>query len=404
MFEKVRKRTSLNQIGVIAVALVLIFAFSCVYNYTRMTSDVDKRLDNLRQIKFFTGAETQSALANQSENARDSLIIKVYADGRYLMSDANFYSEQTIARIILTATKAEGRITVGSYRIAYVKDDASATDYYTLYLYDYSSEFNSFVYNILTLLLTGFVVMAVVAFFIIKFTNKNLVPVEEAFEKQQDLVANASHELKTPLTIINTNLSILNSSCDEMTDDQKKWLAGIATQANRMSTMINEMLELARFEAVREKNYEKVNFSEIVESVVLETDALAFERKIIFTSDVAPGVIITARRADIEKLVYSLVENAMKYTAPDGVISVKLTSEKRKATLRVRNTGEGIPRDKLPKLFDRFYRCDEAHTAGGSFGLGLAIAKAITDNNNGSIGVDSKIGEYTEFITVFKEI
>lgn len=401
MFRKLRRRTALYQIAVIAVVLLAVFAFSCVYNYERMVSNVDKRLSALEKAGDFFSEQSNAEL--ERAEARNMLVIRVYSDGKYKTSDLSFYDEETIVRLISVATDGKSRVTINGSNIAYSVSKNGGDAFYTIYLYDYTGEYNTFVVYLLTMLLTCVAVMAVVAFFVMRFTTRNLAPIEEAFNKQKELVANASHELKTPLTIINTNLSILNSSSEGLSEEQKKWLVGIGTQVNRMSAMINEMLLLARFEAVREKDFVKVDLSTIAESVVLETEALAFEKRIEMESAIAQGIFVTARRDDMEKLVYILVENALKYTEPNGKITVTLTSEKHKAILKVRNTGEGIPRDRMPKLFDRFYRCDESHTESGSFGLGLSIAKAITDANNGTIGVDSKEGSYTEFLAVFKE-
>ena len=189
-----------------------------------------------------------------------------------------------------------------------------------------------------------------------------------------------------------------------LTEEQKKWLSGIATQTQRMGEMINEMLVLARVEGMKEKqSLERINFSTIVESVVLETETVAFEKGAVLTSSVQEDVFVKGRKQDLEKLVYILLDNAIKYTPFGKEIRLKLSVEKRKVILRVYNEGDGIEKEKLPKLFDRFYRADESHSVGGSFGLGLAIAKAIVDSMDGRIGVDSEVAKYTEFICVFKE-
>lgn len=395
MFRKLRLRTAIYQLAIIIAVLAVVFTVSCIFNYETLDTNVENNLQTVEKNAFLPKPFYDTEHIN-------GLIVKVYEDGRYKLSDSTFYSEETVNKIVAKLKEGKGRTEIDGHYIAYsVKETDS--DYYMINVYDYTKDRESFIVSLITILITGFAASMVVAVFIFIFTTRNLAPIEEAFTKQEELVANASHELKTPLTIINTNLSILNSTPDELTDDQKKWLAGIGTQVSRMSDMVNEMLLLARFEAIREKNFTKVNFTEIVESVVLETEALAFEKNIEMDANVARNVFITARKADMEKLAYIFVENAMKYTAPNGKIVVKLSVERRKATLSVRNTGEGIPREVLPKIFTRFYRVDEAHTANGSFGLGLAIAKAIVDGNNGTIGVDSKEGEYTEFFASFRE-
>lgn len=394
MFRKLRLRTAIYQIVIIVAVLAVVFTVSCVFNYETMNATIDDNLAAVENSSFAkTGAETERS---------NGLVIKVYSDGRYKLSDSSFYSEETVNKIVSQLKEGKGRVEVDGHFIAYSVKEEDA-ERYTINVYDYTEIRDSFIITLLIILITGVATSIIVASFIFIFTNKNLAPIEDAFHKQEELVANASHELKTPLTIINTDLAILNGSAEDFTDEQKKWLASIGTQATRMNDMVNEMLLLARFEAVREKNFDKVDLTDIVESVVLETEVLAFERDIEMESDVARDVFVTARQADVEKLVYSLMENAMKYTGEKGKITVTLKAERRKAVLKIRNTGEGIPREVLPKIFTRFYRVDEAHTESGSFGLGLAIAKAIVDSNNGTIGVDSEQGQYTEFIVTLRE-
>lgn len=401
MFAKIRRKTALYQLAVIAAVLLVVFAFSCVYNYERMLSEADKRLAALEKVGTFFPDMQKNELGFDGQ--RNALVVRVYSDRKYKLSDNLFYDEENVKKLISVATEDTDKINVNGNYIAYSTKQNGGDAFYTLYVYDYTGEFQGFLVNLLTTLLTGLAVMIVVAFFVFRFTTRNLEPIEGALNKQKELIANASHELKTPLTIINTDLAILNSTADEMTEEQRKWLSGIGTQVARMSAMINEMLELARLEAGRGKDFEKVDLTTVAETVVLETEALAFEKHIEMLSEIAQSVFVTAIKQDIEKLVFILVENALKYTEPDGKITVSLVSEKHKAVLKVRNTGEGIPKDRMPKLFDRFYRCDESHTESGSFGLGLSIAKAIADANNATIGVDSEEGSYTEFVVVFKE-
>lgn len=402
MFRKIRTRTVLYQIALIFVVLSAVFAFNGIYNYEIMINQIDSCLnESIKYGKDFSDNKNYSTI--KPEFMRNLLIIKVYENGMYNPSSMSYYDEEMVKRIINVAKKGDGHKIINGKNIAYKVSEERDTEYYLIYAYDYTNEYSLYINNLLTILCTCLAVMIMGSMLVFKITKRDFTSIENAFHKQQELVANASHELKTPLTIINTELSVLNLSSDEFTDEQKKWLNGIGTQISRMSAMINEMLELARFEAVREKNTESVNFSEIVESVVLETEALAFEKQVEFVADIVPKVKISARKAEIEKLVFILVENAMKYTEPKGKISVKLNAERHRAYLRIRNTGDGIPREKLPKLFDRFYRLEESHTTAGSFGLGLSIAKAIADSNKGTIGVDSKVGKYTEFIVIFRE-
>jgi len=228
--------------------------------------------------------------------------------------------------------------------------------------------------------------------------------------QHKELIANASHELRTPLTVINTNISILRSLEDELSEESKKWIDSIAVQAQRMSALVTEMLELARLDnAINKSQFELVNLSNLVKSAVLSMEGVALEKQVMVEHDlIRPNIHILGVHSSIERLVYILIDNAIKYANAEGVVTATVKAEKGRAVLKVRNTGDGIDEEKLPHLFERFYRADEAHgiNVGGEsgFGLGLSIAKVIVDTHRAVISVDSVKNQYTEFTVQFKLI
>lgn len=222
-------------------------------------------------------------------------------------------------------------------------------------------------------------------------------PVDDALQKQKDLIANASHELKTPLTIIETDLSLVRSGLSE-SDESAKWLNGIENQTKRMNTLIREMLELSKLESGISVNVDKVALSDLLESMTLELEAGCFEKNIELTSDIAPSMEIYSDEEKIRKLTSILLNNAYKYTPDGGKIKIKAENKKSQIVVSVSNTGSGIPKEKISHIFERFYKVDESHSEeSNSFGLGLAIAKSLVDSLCGWIKCDSKENEYTTF-------
>ena len=241
----------------------------------------------------------------------------------------------------------------------------------------------------------------VLLFFIsIYFTNKAINPLEETFKKQKQFIADASHELRTPLTIIKTNVSLLRENELETIQSQKKWINYIDSQASRMSTLINEMLSLANLDANRKKEERvNINFSKIVSDSLLVFEVVIFEKGLILEEDVADNIFIKGEQDQIKKLISILMDNAIKYTNKNGKIGVSLVSERNKAKLIIKNTGEGIKKEHLEKIFERFYRVDDSRDRGtGGYGLGLSIAKAIVDDHKGKIHAESIINNETSFI------
>ena len=241
----------------------------------------------------------------------------------------------------------------------------------------------------------------ILLFFIsIYFTNKAINPLEETFRKQKQFIADASHELRTPLTIIKTNVSLLRENEMETIHSQKKWINYIDSQAGRMSTLINEMLSLANLDANKKKEeIININLSKMIRDSLLVFEVVIFEKGLILEEDLTDNIFIKGEQNQIKKLISILMDNAIKYTNNNGKITVLLINERNKAKLIIRNTGEGIEKEHLEKIFERFYRVDDSRDRGtGGYGLGLSIAKAIVEDHKGKIHAESIINNETSFI------
>ena len=233
-----------------------------------------------------------------------------------------------------------------------------------------------------------------------------LRPVQEAWDAQRQFVADASHELKTPLAVIVADLQILQNSRDLVPAD-RRWVDGISEESGRMRSLVDDLLQLARTDEASSGDsgaampMEDVNLSDLVDFVTLEFDAVAFERGCEITTDVAEGLHVTGDEESLDRLVRTLVDNACKYSDKGTEIEVSLAkSGKGTAALSVRSHGTPIDPEDLPHLFERFYRSDKARTIGKGtgFGLGLAIAKGIAEAHGGTISATSDAENGTEFV------
>ena len=233
-------------------------------------------------------------------------------------------------------------------------------------------------------------------------------PVQRAWEQQGEFVADASHELKTPLTVILANADILQAHPDELSAEQSKWVASIGSEARRMKGLVEEMLFLARSDseggpARPEEEAPEVDLADVVRQSCLSFDAVAFEVGVTIVEDgIANEAPVHGERGKLERLANILVDNAVKYAGTGGEVHVLLAVKKRgHAVFSVRNTGTPIPPEDLPRVFDRFWRSDRARTApdaaNASFGLGLAIAKSIAEEAGGHISVASDEANGTTF-------
>ena len=224
--------------------------------------------------------------------------------------------------------------------------------------------------------------------------------VETAFTKQEEFIAAASHELKTPLTVIQANSEIVEDQFGK-----SKWLTYIQTECDRMNQLISSLLTLAKLEQSTEQNeamYE-CNLSEAFLERILPFESIAFEKNYTFTYDIPPDILLPGVREQLQQVLTTMVDNAFYHTTPNGHIGITLSQNNRTITLTVSNTGKAIPPEEQERLFQRFYRSDKSRSReDGHFGLGLSIAKAIVEHHNGTIKIHCENGT-TNFITTFRK-
>ncbi len=259
--------------------------------------------------------------------------------------------------------------------------------------------------GILTNLIYTFLVVAAVMLVFIYlisrfFANKAIKPVEDSFEKQKQFIADASHELKTPLTVINTNVDVLLSNGDSSINSQSKWLGYIKSEVERMTKLTNDLLYLAQLDYPDTRLiYSDFCLSKTVESVILTMEAIFFEKNISFEYKVEPELMIHGNSEQLRQVVMILMDNGVKYTNSNGAVALTLKKNGNSAVLSLTNTGEGIPGEQLGRIFDRFYRADKSRARQmGGYGLGLPIAASIISRHGGKISVKSIPDESTTFI------
>lgn len=239
--------------------------------------------------------------------------------------------------------------------------------------------------------LVGLAVLFPVSLYLSRFVTK---PAEDAFNKQKQFISDASHELKTPLSIISVNADVLSSEIGE-----NKYMDYIRSQARRMDKLIKSLLELARMDDAGHTLI-KAHFdlSEALYQTLLPFESTAFEHEIDYYYDIAENCCYLGESESIKQVAAILLDNAFKHTPKNGKISISLTQKQDKSVITVFNTGEGIPQEDITHIFERFYRCDKSRSDSmGSYGLGLSIAKGIVTAHGGSISCQSLCGEWVKF-------
>lgn len=230
-----------------------------------------------------------------------------------------------------------------------------------------------------------------------------LRPVERAWDQQRQFVADASHELKTPLTVILANTQLTLSNPDSTVRSQRKWLENTKEEGLRMKKLVDDLLFLAKADADRiQAPLSEISLSDTVWSAVLPFESVAFERGLTLESDIEPNLTVQGNEAQLRQAVGILLDNACKYAGPKGRITVELKKEQNKPLLTVRNTGDPIPPEALPHLFERFYRADFSRDRdAGGYGLGLSILDTIVRSFGGRVTVESRAETGTAFTLHF---
>lgn len=225
-------------------------------------------------------------------------------------------------------------------------------------------------------------------------------PVERAWNQQRQFVADASHELKTPLTVILSNTDMLLNQCTEADEYSEKRLGNIRAESIRMKGLVEDMLDLARSDAGRLKQQlAPVSVSDTVMDAVLLFEALVFERQKELQYQIEENLSILGSGDRLKQLTEILLDNAMKYSPEQGCIWVKLERNSAKTLrLMVANTGDTMTPEQCRRIFERFYRTDPARQNNGGYGLGLSIASSIVTEMGGKIWCESRNGINSFFV------
>lgn len=243
----------------------------------------------------------------------------------------------------------------------------------------------------------GIVAIVLIALLLSRWVLK---PVERAWEQQRQFVADASHELKTPLAVILANIQILKSDESKIPEESRRWIERTADEAERMRGLVEELLELARTEdgSSNARANATVDLSSLVEGDALQFDAVAYERGCEIEANVVDGISVLGDQEQLERLLKTLIDNACKYAARGTTVKVTLEKNGSHALFVATNQGEPIPEEDLPHVFDRFWRSDKARARStGGYGLGLAIAKGIAESYGGKIWATSDDVRGTSF-------
>ncbi len=372
-----RLRWKITGVTLLVSALVLTTVFACVYLFSR---------NNIAESYEYQ--LRQAVVSGTSEARVPCFVAEVLPSGTVRVSGSNYYDlqdEDTLLPLVTAALSADADSGVlRTQHMRYFRLEGALT--VRIAFMDSTFEQATLRALVRSCLLIG--TAALLVLFGLSWLLSGFVtrPVARTWQNQQQFLSDASHELKTPLTVILSSADLLKTSAQP---EQRQYVDNISVESRRMKALVEDMLTLSRTESGRAAPFAPLDLSDLVTDAALRFEPVAFEAGHPLQYDIQNGASLSGDRQQLDQLLDILLDNAVKYAAKDAPIRLTLDISGKNAVLAVENPGDPIPPDKLPHLFDRFYRVDDARTGAGGFGLGLAIAQQIVRRHKGAIAAAS---------------
>lgn len=404
MIKKLRTKFIMINMALVSLVLITVFTILCFSNYQRLKKDsfrtMSQALNNFQKEDFMIKPEIGKNHTRENLNIIPVFTIETNSDDsiQYTWKNNVTVSDDLIEVIkdkVLNSDKDSGIIREASLRYMKISTDNGVKIAFA----DMSNEISSMkniIFNSVFTMLGSLAAFFIISLFLSKWALK---PVHQAWTKQKQFVADASHELKTPLTVILANTNILLSHKDDTISNQLKWIDNTHAEAERMKELVDNLLFLAKSDSDRTPFViKKFNLSDIIWSCILPFESIAFENKVVINEEIESDIYISGDEGQLKQLIMILLDNACKYTEKNGSINISLTKESSHIHLTVNNTGVSIPSEDLEHIFERFYRSDKSRVREkGGYGLGLSIAESIVKNHHGKISAYSSVDSGTTF-------
>ena len=421
MIKKLRRRIILVNMLLVGIVILMIFAVVCVNSYSNAEQELERGLSRVAENQGFGDMpfdkKEEFKIGNPEQNNEmhgdreldrpvqisSYIVVQVDSDGNITSTKESDLSmdESDLKKCVETVLKEQkmsGQI--GGYNLMYVKRDNP--NGCSISFADNSGIYSS-LWNTLLLTFALFIgSMGVIFLISLVLSGFAVKPVKTVWEQQKQFVADASHELKTPLTVILANNNIMMSHTENCVKDEMQWLESTEEEAQHMKKLIDQMLFLAKSDA-GETNIEMsdVDFSEIVEGASLNFEPVAFEKNIMIDSQIESEITLRGNATQLNQLTHILIDNAVKYSSENSTVTITLSKSGDTTEFSVNNHGTVIAQDDLEHIFDRFYRAEKSRTTKG-YGLGLSIAQKIVQGMNGKLTAESNEQDGTTFSAVFR--
>ncbi|WP_455100714.1 sensor histidine kinase [Parvimonas micra] len=399
MESKLRKKFIYFSVGIIAIVLLSIMTFVNVTNFYNLKRSSDELLKTLVE----NNGVMPSFKLNDNSKEEKTVYLKNFSNRFFTVKTDN-------KKNVITVNTDDVFFTSASEAVEYAKDVLSSgksRGYYGGFKYvventengkliafvDVVKDFDVFYSNLGNSVVISFFVLGFVTFFSFVLSKKAVAPMVQAYEKQNAFITDASHELKTPLAIINTSADVL-----EMESGESKWTGNIHKQVNRLNGLIGNLISLTKLEESDDLDRLEFSLSDTLDDCVMDVKdyALSLDKNIV--TDIEKDISFKGDEKLIRQVIGILLDNAIKYAREKSDINVKLTKQNKKIVFTVENEADNLEIKNYNILFERFYRADSSRNSKtGGYGIGLSIAQSIVLKHKGKISADSFDGERIVF-------
>lgn len=396
MIKRLRFKFVCINMAIVTAMLYVIFSLIIFFMGLGMQIQNRNMMQNILENAFRPDWE----MRDWREDWRPFFIVRIGPRGEMAAFDGSFFEEieekqvRSIAREAMELEEESG--TLVKQKLRFQKRDTPNGR--IIAFSDMSAEMRTMENLIRTCLFIG--IISFLSFLVISYLLARWAvrPVETAWNQQRQFVADASHELKTPLTVIMTNAELLQSpTYDE--SQRRDMLDSILTMSHQMRGLVESLLELARVDNGGTKMaFQELDLSELVSEGLLPFEPVYFEKDLLLESAIEAGIRVKGSASHLRQVLDILLDNGAKYTIPGSRVLVKLHRQGSHVLLSVANPGEAISREDLKNIFKRFYRIDKARAMNHSYGLGLSIADSIVREHKGKIWAESGNGLNTFFV------
>lgn len=399
------KRLRIKFIAVIMsiVTVLFIVIFGLVLHLTKENIERES-VQMMRAMAFrLPAASTMDKPDKMPDNIRlPFFTVNIGQDGGITAAGGDYFDltdKEMLGKLVdaVNESKKETGI-LPDYGLRYMKNERGCMK--TVVFADISSEkamISGLIRNSVIIGLIGYVIFLLISLILAKWVTK---PVEKTWNEQKQFIADASHELKTPLTVIMTNAEMMSDK-SYSESDRNNFTKNILSTSKRMRGLVESLLELARLDNNRAPlKSENIDFSRLTNDSILPFEPLFYENDMELAADVDRDIRINGDKEKLRQVINILLDNALKYSDPAGKVDVKLKRHSSECILSVTGLGTPLTKEDCENIFKRFYRVDQARNDGQSYGLGLSIADSIIKEHNGKIWAESSGGYNAFFVSL----